>query len=158
MASSISFRLPLILVFPFLFLQSNPSHSLTCSSQKFSGNRVYNQCNDLPELSSFLHWTYDSSNSSLKIAFVAAPAKTGGWVAWEINPKALAMLGSQALIAYEAAGKMTVKTFDVSSYKIAPSKIAYEMSDMEAENADGTFTIFATIALPAKMTTINQVW
>ncbi|XP_043710102.1 cytochrome b561 and DOMON domain-containing protein At3g25290-like [Telopea speciosissima] len=158
MASLYSSRLSMILVFSILLLlQIHHSHSLTCTSQKFTGNRVYDQCNDLPELSSYLHWTYDSKNSSLMIAFVA-PAKSDGWVAWAINPKKPAMIGSQALIAYQVDGNMTVKTFDVTSYKIAPSKIAYEVSDMEAENSDETMTIFATIALPTTMTTINQVW
>ncbi|KAJ4963251.1 hypothetical protein NE237_023190 [Protea cynaroides] len=53
---------------------------------------------------------------------------------------------------------MAVKTFNVSSYKIAPSKIAYKVSDMEAEYSDEMTKIFATIALLANMTTINQVW
>ncbi|XP_042475270.1 cytochrome b561 and DOMON domain-containing protein At3g25290-like [Macadamia integrifolia] len=160
MASSFSFSFIVILGFlSVLFLQINPSHCLTCSSQKFSSNRVYAHCNDLPQLSSFLHWTYDSSNSSLKIAFLAPPADTNGWVAWSINPTGLSMLGSQALIAYKVGGGMVVKTFNVDSYQsIAPSKISFEVSDMSAENSGGMMKIFATIALPSKMTTINQVW
>ncbi|KAJ4963696.1 hypothetical protein NE237_023635 [Protea cynaroides] len=66
------------------------------------------------------------------------------------------MIGSQALIAYMVDKKMAVKTFNVSSYKIAPSKIAYKVSDMEAEYFDEMTKIFATIALLANMTTINQ--
>ncbi|XP_042513113.1 cytochrome b561 and DOMON domain-containing protein At3g25290-like [Macadamia integrifolia] len=141
-----------------LFLQINLSHSLTCSSQQFSSNRIYEYCNDLPELSSYLHWTYDSSNSSLKIAFLAS-SKADGWVAWSINPQAPKMLGAQALIAYKLDGNMTLNTFNVTSYKgIAPSKIAYEVWDTAAEYSDGLMRIFATIGLPGQMTTINQVW
>ncbi|KAJ4965120.1 hypothetical protein NE237_016969 [Protea cynaroides] len=149
----------MILVFAVLLLQIHHSHSLTCSSQKLTGNRVYDNCNDLPHLSSYLHWSYDSSKSSLKIAFLAPPAKSDGWISWAINPTKPGMIGSQALIAYNVDGNMTVKTFDLNSYKqIVPSKIAYEVSDMEAEYSGGTMTIFATIALPANTTTINQVW
>ncbi|KAJ4965709.1 hypothetical protein NE237_017558 [Protea cynaroides] len=116
-----------------LFLQINPSHSLTYSSQKFSGNRLYEYCNDLPQLSSYLHWTYDSSNSSLKKAFLAS-STADGWVAWAVNPQGPKMVGSQALIAYKLDGKYTVKTYNVTSYqKITVSKIEYEVWDMVAE-------------------------
>ncbi|KAJ4965830.1 hypothetical protein NE237_017679 [Protea cynaroides] len=158
MAFLYSFPLPMILVFAVLLLQIHHSHSLTCTSQKFTSDRVYDNCNDLPKLSSYLHWTYDSSNSSLKIAFLAPPSGKDGWISWSINPKGQQMMGSQALIAYKVDDKMTVKTFNVSSDDIAPSKIAYQVSDMEAEYSDGTMKIFATIALPANLTTINQVW
>ncbi|XP_043708260.1 cytochrome b561 and DOMON domain-containing protein At3g25290-like [Telopea speciosissima] len=165
MASSFSFSFSFssgfIAILGFLsvlFLQIQPSHSLTCSSQQLSGNRLYDHCNDLPQLSSYLHWTYNSTKSYLKIAFLA-PAKTDGWVAWAINPTGLTMLGCQALIAYQVDGKMTVKTFNVDSYQsIAPSKIAYDVWYKEAEYSDGMMRIYATIALPSTMTTINQVW
>ncbi|XP_043720328.1 cytochrome b561 and DOMON domain-containing protein At3g25290 [Telopea speciosissima] len=157
--SSSSSFLILGFVLSLFLLQINLSYSLTCSSQQFSSNRLYDHCNDLPHLSSYLHWTYDSSNSSLKIAFLATPAKTDGWVAWAINPQSPSMIGAQALIAYKLDGNMTMKTFNITSYKsITPSKIAYEVWDMEAEYSDGMMRIFATVGLPSQMTTINQVW
>ncbi|KAJ4964574.1 hypothetical protein NE237_016423 [Protea cynaroides] len=158
MAFLYSFPLPMILVVAVLLLQIHHSHSLNCTSQKFTSNRVYDNCDDLPNLSSYLHWTYDSSNSSLKIAFLAPPSGSDGWISWSINPEGKQMIGCQALIAYKVDEKITVKTFNVSSYKIAPSKIAYQVSDTEAEYSDGIMKIFATIALPANLTTINQVW
>ncbi|KAJ4968264.1 hypothetical protein NE237_014965 [Protea cynaroides] len=159
MASSFSFSLIVILgVFWVLFLQIQPSHSLTCSSQTLSSNVIYDQCNDLPQLSSYLHWTYNSSRSVLKIAFLS-PVETDGWAAWSINPQGLSMIGAQALIAYNVNGKMTVKTFNVNSYNsITPSKIAYDVWYMWSEYSDGMMKIFATIALPSNMTTINQIW
>ncbi|KAF5203377.1 Cytochrome b561 and domon domain-containing protein [Thalictrum thalictroides] len=118
---------------------------------------------DLANLDSFLHWSYNSSSSSLKIAFVAPPAKPDGWIAWAINPVAPKMVGSQALIAYkDADGLMTVKTFNVSSYSgrsIAPSKIEFDVPEMEADYTDGVMRIYATIVLPKNTEPVlNQVW
>ncbi|KAF8388501.1 hypothetical protein HHK36_027174 [Tetracentron sinense] len=150
----------LSLGFSLLLLLIPPSHSLTCSSQTFTNNKLFDHCDDLPQLSSYLHWTFDSSNSSLNIAFIAPPAKPSGWISWAINPTGTGMVGSQSLIAFrDANGSMVVNTFDVVSYKsIVQSKIAFEVSDMEAEFSDGVMRIFATVALPEKMTTLNQVW
>ncbi|KAF8402169.1 hypothetical protein HHK36_013121 [Tetracentron sinense] len=142
-----------------LLLQIPPSLSLTCSSQTFTKNRLFKFCNDLPHLSSYLHWNFDSSKSSLSIAFIAPPAKSGGWVAWAINPTGTGMVGAQSLIALEENGLMTVKTYNISGYRsIVQEKIAYEVSNMEAESENGVMMIFATVALPKSMTTLNQVW
>ena len=51
-----------------------------CAAERFSGNRVFATCVDLPHLSASLHWTYDTAASSLSVAFLAAPP-SGGWVA-----------------------------------------------------------------------------
>nr|DAD24064.1 TPA_asm: hypothetical protein HUJ06_025527 [Nelumbo nucifera] len=158
MASS-SYLSPVILGLLVLLLQIHSSHSLTCSSQTFTSNRLFQNCNDLPHLSSYLHWTYDSSNSSLKIAFVAPPAQPEGWVSWAINPKSTGMAGSQALIAYQANGSVVVDQYDVQSYQsVDKTKISFDLWDVTGEYSDGVMRIFATFALPKNMTTLNQVW
>lgn len=54
-----------------------------CAAERFSSNRVYAACSDLPHLGASVHWTYDAAASaSLSVAFVAAPPSPGGWVAW----------------------------------------------------------------------------
>ncbi|KAF5181054.1 Cytochrome b561 and domon domain-containing protein [Thalictrum thalictroides] len=71
------------------------------------------------------------------------------------------MIGSQALIAYKQAnGVMTVKTFNVTAYKsIMPSKIDFEVSEMEAEYSKDVMRIYATIILPKNIgPVLNQVW
>lgn len=143
-----------------LLLQIQTSLSLTCSSQKFTKNRLYSHCNDLPHLSSYLHWTYNSNKSSLSLAFIAPPASSSGWIAWAINPNQTGMVGSQALIAFkEVSGSMTVKTYNLVSYKlINQTEIAYDVSDMEAEYESGEMRIFATLALPENTQALNQVW
>nr|GEX61685.1 cytochrome b561 and DOMON domain-containing protein At3g25290-like [Tanacetum cinerariifolium] len=59
---------------------------LTCTTQKFTNNKLYNHCNDLPSLNSYLHWSLNPSKNTLSIAFLAKPSSASGWVAWAINP------------------------------------------------------------------------
>ncbi|XP_047333127.1 auxin-induced in root cultures protein 12-like [Impatiens glandulifera] len=136
----------------------SPALSLTCSSQKFSNNKVFNQCVDLPTLNAYLHWTY--TKSVLSIAYIAPPALSNGWIAWAINPTGKGMIGAQALLASKASnGSLTVQTYNITSYSgIVQSKIAFDVTDLTAEHSGEDFQIFATLALPEKLTTINQVW
>ena len=139
----------------------SPGESQTCKSPKFTNNKVYTNCSDLQQLSSYLHWTYTASNSTLSIAFVAAPSKTDGWVAWAINPTATKMLGSQALVAFKSNnGSLTVKTYNISDYDLSKvgTKLAYEVSELSAEETNKTYTIFATWKLTEKIEKLNQVW
>ncbi|KAF7825869.1 cytochrome b561 and DOMON domain-containing protein [Senna tora] len=137
----------------------SPVVSLSCTAQKFSNNNLYSNCVDLPVLNSFLHWSYDSSNSSLAVAFVAAPAKSGGWISWAVNPTGTGMVGAQSLIAFKNGGVMTVKTYNISSYtSIVPGKLSFEVWDMKAEESGGLMRIFAKIKVPEKAEKMNQVW
>lgn len=138
----------------------SPAHSLTCSSQSFTNNKLYTQCADLPSLSSYLHWTYDSANSSLAVAFIAPPSKSDGWIAWAINPTGAGMGGAQTLLAYKNSdGAMAVKTFNISSYtadSIVEGKLAFEVWDMAAESSDGVFRLFAKVKVSTVQ--VNHVW
>lgn len=160
-SSSLQLLLPAVVL---LFLLLAPAaDSLACSSQKLTNNALYSTCLDLPALAASLHFSYDASNSSAAVAFVAAPPSgESGWVSWALNPTTAGMLGSQALIAFRDAGTMTVKTYNVSSFvSVEESPIAYETWDKSAEydSADGTMRIYAKIKVsvgdPAKL---NQVW
>lgn len=70
------------------------------------------------------------------------------------------MIGTQALLAFRTSdGSIDVDAYNISSYKVRKSKIAYEVSDLGAEyGSDGVITIFATMKLPAGTTKVNQVW
>ncbi|XP_042426183.1 auxin-induced in root cultures protein 12-like [Zingiber officinale] len=133
-----------------------------CSSDKFSSNRTFAHCLDLPQLNSSLHFTYDSAARSLSIAFVAPPDKPEGWVAWAINPTGAGMKGSQTLIGFhQADGTLAVKTYNISGYgPISEAPIAFETSDLAAELSGGTMRIFGKLVLPKEMTTttVEQVW
>ncbi|PWA45090.1 auxin-responsive family protein [Artemisia annua] len=134
---------------------------LTCTTQKFTNNKLYNHCNDLPSLNSYLHWSLNPSKNTLSIAFLAKPSSDSGWVAWAINPTGEGMAGAQALLAYKASnGSMVVKTYNISSYSsIVEGKLAFDVKDRRGEYSDGMMKIFATIVLPKNgMTSVNQVW
>ncbi|RWR74644.1 putative membrane protein [Cinnamomum micranthum f. kanehirae] len=160
-SSSSSSSLLLMTLLSLSFL-TNPSHSTTtnCSSQTFSKNRIFQTCNNLPQLNSSLHWTYNPSNSSLSLAFQATPPHPNGWIAWAINPTSKGMIGSQSLIAFhQPNGSMTVQTFDIEAYgPIKESPISIQVSDLEAEFSDGLMRIFATVGVANNATVLNQVW
>ncbi|XP_022988993.1 auxin-induced in root cultures protein 12-like [Cucurbita maxima] len=135
------------------------AQSLTCSSQTFP-KRSFAHCEDLPELGAFLHWTHDPKNSSLSIAFIATPPHEEGWVAWAVNPTHTGMIGAQALIASQSGGTPSVRTFNISSYSVVlPShSLSFPVWDVAAECSDEQFTIFATVKVPEKAKSLNQVW
>ncbi|XP_022959840.1 cytochrome b561 and DOMON domain-containing protein At3g25290-like [Cucurbita moschata] len=145
--------------FLFLSLFFSLGDSLTCSSRKFSNNNLYSRCSDLSSLSAFIHWTYDSSNSSLSVAFVAKPSTSAGWIAWAVNPTSTGMAGSQALVAYLQGGVPVVKTYNVASYdSVKPSKLSFEVWDATAVFSGGELMIFAKLKVPEAATGVNQVW
>ncbi|XP_062080980.1 auxin-induced in root cultures protein 12-like [Humulus lupulus] len=137
----------------------SPAQSLTCKSQKFSGKKFAN-CSDLPVLSSYLHWTYDASNSSLSIAFTAPPPKSDGWVAWAINPTGTGMAGAQAFVAVKHSnGSASVTTYNITSYSmLMPAKLSFDVWGVSTQVVGGNITIFATAKVPAKAKTLNHIW
>ncbi|KAH7684915.1 DOMON domain-containing protein [Dioscorea alata] len=141
--------------FASLFSSSMP---LSCSSFSFSNNRTFISCSSLPHLHATIHWTFDPSTSSLSLAFSAPPPSSSGWIAWAINPNSLAMIGSQALIAFNDP---TIKpqTFNITGYSpIKPSPIDFPTSDLQSESSSTHLTLFAKLKLPQGLTSINQVW
>lgn len=159
MASSLF--VPLVtVIFSIWVLLISPAHSLTCTSQKLTTNKLYQKCVDLPTLNSHLHYTYNAANASLSIAFVAAPPSPDGWIAWAINPTAKGMAGSQALIALKSNGSLVVKTYNISSYSVlAESKLSFQTWDLKAESGEnGTTVIYGKLKVPEKSETLNQVW
>ncbi|KAK8717860.1 hypothetical protein V6N13_045113 [Hibiscus sabdariffa] len=156
---------PAVILLCFWAVIISPAASLTCSSQKFSGNQVYSNCLDLPSLSSYLHFSYDSANTTLSIGFVATPSKSSGWISWAINPKDTGMAGSQSLVAYKnsSTGGVQFRTYDVASYSsIVPKDLSFEVWDTSAvSRSDGSLAIFAKIKVPVNLAAsgkINQVW
>ncbi|PKH88845.1 hypothetical protein CRG98_049975, partial [Punica granatum] len=147
MSAAAAARISLLLGLAVLSALVGPSHSLDCVSQKFSNNRVFSNCSDLPKLDAHLHFTYNASNSSLSIAFTAAPADGGAWVSWAINPTLTGMVGSQALMALKLSdGSIVAKTYNISSYRsIVESKLSFDVWDLTAEASNGTMTIFASL-------------
>ncbi|XP_031255661.1 cytochrome b561 and DOMON domain-containing protein At3g25290-like [Pistacia vera] len=166
MAVSFSFSFSsrsLILGFSFLFLLISPALSQTCKSQKLTNNNVYSHCLDLPTLASYLHFSYDSTNRSLSVAFVATPSNSNGWIAWAINPTGTGMAGAQSLVASkDSTGAVTVKTYNISSYSsVVPEKLSFEVWDTSADESGGFMRLYGKVKVPeelAKAGKVNQVW
>ncbi|MBA0732762.1 hypothetical protein Gogos_016830 [Gossypium gossypioides] len=153
---------PSLIVFFSLWLTLiSPSHSIDCSSLKLPGGiRHYSNCTELPTLNSTLHFTYNATNSSLFIAFSAAPSNDDGWIAWAVNPTATGMAGSQALLAFKNKGSMVVKTYNISSYRsIVEGKLSFDVWDLEAEATnDGKMVIYGSLKVGGSVEKLNQVW
>ncbi|CAB4318629.1 unnamed protein product [Prunus armeniaca] len=160
MASSLLLLVSVSWFSSFLALLVSPAQAATCTSQAFNNNKLYSNCTDLPVLSSYLHWTYDTSNSSLSIAFISIPPQSDGWVAWGINPTSTKMAGAQILLAYNTdSGIPTVKTFNISSdTSFVPGKLSFDIWDISSEFSNGSFKIFAAVKVPKNVESVNQVW
>ncbi|TKW33953.1 hypothetical protein SEVIR_2G272800v4 [Setaria viridis] len=146
-----------------------PAHAASvgrCAGESFSANRAYASCSDLPRLGASVHWTYDRASGDLSVAFVAAPAAPGGWVAWGLNPSGDGMPGAQALVAGPFSDDGTswaVRTYNVSGYALGnPGPIAFPASDLAAElGADGRARVYGRLALGPSYgggVLLNQVW
>ncbi|KAK0571033.1 hypothetical protein LWI29_010096 [Acer saccharum] len=158
--ASFSVAVVSILGLSVCLLLISPAVSLTCTSQTLKSNRKFDQCLDLPTLDSYLHYSYNATNSSLSIAFVAPPAKPEGWIAWAINPTGQGMAGAQALLAFKSNSKVVVKTFDVASYSsITESKLSFETWDLSAEGTSNeNMVIYGSMKVTEKEDKLNQVW
>ncbi|KAG7630403.1 DOMON domain [Arabidopsis suecica] len=161
MASSSS-SLLILAVACFVSLISPAISQQACKSQNLNSAGPFDSCEDLPVLNSYLHYTYNSSNSSLSVAFVATPSQAnGGWVAWAINPTGTKMAGSQAFLAYRSGGAApVVKTYNISSYSsLVEGKLAFDFWNLRAESlSGGRIAIFTTVKVPAGADSVNQVW
>ncbi|KAL4597003.1 hypothetical protein ACB092_12G204300 [Castanea dentata] len=153
-------RLCFTLVILALALLVSQGESQTCTSQTFENKNVYANCTDLPHLNAYLHWTYNSTDSTLAIAFIAPPPNPEGWVSWSINPESPTMISSQALLAFKNNDNITINTYNVSSYNPAEwgTKLLYDVWDLSAEESNGNIIIFAKWKFPEKIEKVNHVW
>lgn len=163
---------PLGILLPILAATSLLPHTSSqeaCSSRSFTAIGKQHQipsyavCNDLPDLSSAIHYTYDNASSTLNLAFAATPPSPNGWVSWGINPAAPKMLGTQTLVAYrDADGTVRAATYNVSVYDpVVPGPVGYEVKGLRAEaesGGAGEIRLFATMKLPPGTAEVFQVW
>ncbi|XP_025821382.1 auxin-induced in root cultures protein 12-like [Panicum hallii] len=164
MASTAPHRLALLLLVAAL-----PAAMSSCAGEDFPSGRSYVTCEDLPYLGASLHWTYDASGPSLSLAFVAAPAAPGGWVAWGINPAGTGMVGAQALVALaggtaNSSVQAVVRTYNITGYAplgVAPTPIAFPATGLAADvGGGGKVRLYATLRLDNKgvKKVVNHVW
>ncbi|KAF5943547.1 hypothetical protein HYC85_017624 [Camellia sinensis] len=115
-----------------LFLLSSAQ---SCNNYAFASNKVFSACTDLPYLNAFLHLTYNPSSGTAQIAYRLAGITSSSWVAWAINPESRAMIGSQALVAFQKSdGSMSVYTSPLGSYKttLQMGNLSFAVSDLSA--------------------------
>ncbi|KAI4329903.1 hypothetical protein MLD38_028236 [Melastoma candidum] len=166
----------LLLLLPVLALVSLSTLFPSALSQSCSatnslpfGNAIslYSNCLDLSTLGASLHYTYDPTNSTLSLSFVATPPSSSGWISWALNPNpdpaVAGMIGAQAVIAFkDGAGAVVTKTYNVSSYSsVTESPIAYETWDRTAEVAVGGIMRLSAkfkVGADAVAKGLNQVW
>ncbi|KAJ0234096.1 Auxin-induced in root cultures protein 12 [Hirschfeldia incana] len=156
----------LVLAFTCLVSLISPVFSQTCSTQNIltTEKTPFDTCLDLPVLDSYLHYTYNATNSSLSIAFVATPARPSGWIAWAINPTGTGMAGSQAFVALrsgpgEAPVLRTYNITGLSGSSLVEGRLAFDFWDQRAEALSGNrVVIHASVKVPAGEDSVNQVW
>ncbi|KAL8461615.1 hypothetical protein ACS0TY_032916 [Phlomoides rotata] len=152
---------PVLIIPTLLSLYISSSYAQSCTNYKFSSNQIFTQCNDLPNLNSFLHWNYDQSTESVKIAYRHSGVSPSRWVAWAVNPTGRGMVGAQALVAYQKSdGKIRAYTAPVTGYQtqLQEGELSFPVSDLTATYAGNEFIIFATLKLDNISSTVNQVW
>ncbi|KNA20238.1 hypothetical protein SOVF_054090 [Spinacia oleracea] len=132
----------------------------TCGTHTLSNNQQYASCSDLPQLNSFLYWTYDSTAGTANIAFrVTGVNPTSNWIAWALNPTGSGMTGAQALVAYRnSSSSIHAYTSSVVDTRttLAQSSLSFRVDNISANSGTNEMTIFATIRPPR--TTVNHVW
>ncbi|XP_057432886.1 cytochrome b561 and DOMON domain-containing protein At5g47530-like [Lotus japonicus] len=143
------------------------SSAQTCNEHTFPNNKVFSNCTDLPQLSSFFHWTYEQATGKLDLAFRHAQIPlTNRWVAWAISPNTLGnlknyMVGAQALVAIiDSNGATKAYTSSISNYRTVLEKgeISYPNTGLMATYKNNEVTIFATLTLPNHIGSIVHLW
>lgn len=160
---------PLQLALLLLVMALPEAMSASCADEHFPPGSKYVTCEDLPSLGASLHWTYDASVPSLSLAFVAAPAAPGGWVAWGINPTGGGMVGAQALLALAgdaatSTAASAVRTYNITGYAPlgkASTPIAFPATGLAADvgGGGGKVRLYATLRLgTGTKKVVNHVW
>lgn len=154
-----------MLLLPLFVTTTIAQTKQTCLSHNFTNNEKFTTCRDLPELSSYLHWTFDQTTGKLDIAFRHTGITSNDrWVSWAINPNndlTTSMNGAQALVAItQSSGAPKAYTSSIvnSGTQLTESTISYTHSNLSATHANGEVAIFATITLSSGVTSLVHLW
>ncbi|GAA0143859.1 hypothetical protein LIER_35821 [Lithospermum erythrorhizon] len=146
-----------------LLASSSHAQNQDCTSYSFSNNNIYQTCNNLPVLDSFLHYTYHQTNHTVDIAYRHVGVTTSNWVAWALNPTGSGMSGSQSLVAFQnSSGVVSAHTSPISGYRtqLQPAPLSFGVPRIDCEFRSGAneMIIYATLQLPTGQTRFTQVW
>ncbi|KAJ4839263.1 hypothetical protein Tsubulata_045064 [Turnera subulata] len=134
------------------------SSAQECSNYNF--NQVFNSCIDLPVLQAHLHWNYIPSTKSIQIAY-RANQTSRGWIAYAINPSGPAMVGSQAIVAFQSSnGSLVAYPTPITSDKpsMQPGALSFQVSNLSAAYANNEMTIFAILGPLEDAANVSHVW
>ncbi|XP_010541493.1 PREDICTED: cytochrome b561 and DOMON domain-containing protein At4g17280-like [Tarenaya hassleriana] len=155
---------PLLILSAVISVTLTPCSAQTCSNYKFQSGHVFESCNDLSVLDSFLHYTYDSSAGILKIAYRRTNLSPENWVAWAVNPTSSGMVGSQAIVAYpKNDGSVRAYTSPIGSYSttLREGGLSFNVSGVSASYKNSEMVVFANLEISKIVGSdgsINTVW
>ncbi|CAK7338964.1 unnamed protein product [Dovyalis caffra] len=158
MARSVILLIPICLAF---FPWSCLAQQQPCATYKFSNNKQFSSCSDLPVLSSSLHWNYHPSSNRVDVAFRHTGVTDRRWIAWAINPTSGGMIGSQAIVSFPRTdGNLAVYTSPITSYRtrLEQGNLSFPVFDVSATNQNNEMIIYASLQLHGNISTVNHLW
>ncbi|KAG0577119.1 hypothetical protein KC19_5G132200 [Ceratodon purpureus] len=156
----VRFNVLVLVILGALFGVAFGDHSCGTLLATYKG---YTACQSLVKLGFSLAWTIHNASNSVDFAFSGSMA-SGGWVGWGINPTAQAMIGTQALIAFQSTQGAVVHTYDITGAMkggapVVPGNISLDFTKTSAVINGGETTIFTTLNMkPNQSWTMNHVW
>jgi len=132
-----------------------------CTAYKFSNNKQFSSCSDLPVLRSSLHWNYHPLSSRVEVAFRHTGVTDRRWIAWAINPNSGGMIGSQAIVSFQRTdGSLAVYTSPITSYgtRLEQGNLSFPVLDLSATNQNNEMIIYASLELHRNISTVNHLW
>ncbi|KAJ6421363.1 hypothetical protein OIU84_028691 [Salix udensis] len=132
-----------------------------CATYRFSNNKHFPSCSDLPVLSSSLHWNYHPSSSRVDVAFRHTGVSDRRWIAWAINPTSAGMVGSQAIVSFPRTdGSLAVYTSSITSYgtRLERGNLSFPVWDLSATNQNNEMIIYASLELQGNISAVNHLW
>ncbi|KAG6791147.1 hypothetical protein POTOM_000259 [Populus tomentosa] len=158
MARYVIFSMAIFLAFCML---SCKAQQQPCATYKFSNNKQFSSCIDLPVLSSSLHWNYHPSSNRVDVAFRHTGVTDRRWIAWAINPTSGGMIGSQAIVSFPRTdGGLAVYTSPITSYgtQLEQGNLSFPVLDLSASNQNNEMIIYASLELHGNISTVNHLW
>ncbi|KAG5227743.1 cytochrome b561 and DOMON domain-containing protein [Salix suchowensis] len=151
----------LITIFLAVLALSCIAQQPPCATYKFSNNRQFSSCSDLPVLSSSLHWNYHPSSNEVDVAFRHTGVTDRRWIAWAVNPTSGGMIGSQAIVSFPRMdGSLAVYTSPITSYgtRLEQGNLSFPVLDLSATNQNNEMIIYANLKLHGNISTVNHLW
>ncbi|KAJ7539188.1 hypothetical protein O6H91_11G080300 [Diphasiastrum complanatum] len=156
-----------ILVICLIQLSTCSAQSMLCSTLQTFNSTVmtFSQCQSLGSQGASVAWTLLPANNTLQVAFSGVAVSSSGWVGWGLNPTALQMVGTSALIAFrDAQGLAQMMRYKLTSAvqgqqtSLVPGSNDLVVLNQAVEISGTSFRMFATLQLNPNQTQLNHIW